>query len=93
MPAATASPPIPGVMPALRPATVIAHAGDRLLLRTEPGGVPASVPLSCPLAPQVGDQVLAWAGGEEWHILAVLGRETRPAWPAESAGMDDEAKP
>lgn len=97
MPAATALPPTSGLMPALRPATVIARAGDRLLLRSEAGEVAACIALSCPLAPQVGDQVLAWAGGEEWHILAVLGREAQSAEQVEPEAMDSaiggEAKP
>jgi hypothetical protein len=94
MPAATASISTSGVMPALRPATVVASTGDQLVLRTETGGeVPACVALSCPLAPRVGDQILAWAGGEEWHILAVLGRETQPAQPAGPDAIDGEAKP
>lgn len=95
-PAATASIPTSGILPELRPATVVARAGDRLLLRTEAGEVTACVALSCPLAPHVGDQVLAWAGGEEWHILAVLGREAQPARQAGrdviEAAIDGEAK-
>lgn len=97
MPAATASTPTSGIMPALRPATVIARTGDHLLLRSETGEASASVALSCPLAPEIGDEVLAWAGGEGWHILAVLGRSPRPERRIRPNGLegaiDGEAKP
>ncbi|AZO78255.1 MULTISPECIES: DUF3540 domain-containing protein [unclassified Bosea (in: a-proteobacteria)] len=97
MPAATALISPPGAMPALRPATVVARTGDRLLLRSETGEVPACVALSCPLAPHVGDEVLAWAGGEEWHVLAVLGRSAHPEQHVRPNGLegviDGEAKP
>ncbi|WP_159650313.1 MULTISPECIES: DUF3540 domain-containing protein [unclassified Bosea (in: a-proteobacteria)] len=97
MPAATALIPPTGPVPALRPAMVVARTGDRLLLRSEAGEVAACVALSCPLAPHVGDQVLAWTGGEEWHILAVLARAAQSAAQVEPEVMDSaicgEAKP
>ncbi|MGX1790798.1 DUF3540 domain-containing protein [Bosea sp. NPDC055332] len=97
MPAATTSTPTSGLMPALRPATVVARTGDQLLLRSETGEASASVALSCPLAPEIGDEVLAWAGGEGWHILAVLGRSLQPERRIRPNGLegaiDGETKP
>lgn len=63
-----------GAPAALRAATVVALAGDRLVLSCEGGRAAARLAPSCSLSPCVGDEVLAWTGGEDWHVLAVLGR-------------------
>ena len=63
-----------GAPAVLRAATVVALAGDRLVLSCEGGRAAARLAPSCSLSPSVGDEVLAWTGGEDWHVLAVLGR-------------------
>ena len=50
-----------GAPVALRSATVVALAGDRLVLVCEGVRATARLASSCPLAPSVGDEVLAWA--------------------------------
>lgn len=81
-----------GAPAALRAATVVALAGDRLVLSCEGGRAAARLAPSCSLSPSVGDEVLAWTGGEDWHVLAVLGRAAPASEPMLAAAQaEDEA--